>query len=141
MESRCKCGAVVIGVSTEVHRSINCHCNMCRENHGSAFTTWVSVDAEHVSLPISASVTEYSVSENCRSYFCAQCGTKVYATDDRYTGVVALLAGTIFGIELKMPEGDYFYSDKAPWCISNSDIPKYGGTSGFEKLDNPSQES
>lgn len=134
MESRCKCGAVTIGVSTEEHNSINCHCNMCRENYGSAFTTWISVSASKVNIPSDAPISEYRVSENSSSYFCSKCGTKIYAKDRRYSEIVAFLAGTVFGAKLKEPSGDYFYSDKAPWYKTESRIPKFGGKSGFEKL-------
>lgn len=136
MKSKCKCGAVEIVVNTDEHNSINCHCNMCRENHGSAFTTWISVAAGKVSIPSESSIQEYPISENSSTFFCAKCGTKVYAKDKRYSDVIAFLAGTVFDVTLKKPSGDYFYSDKAPWYTAENDIPKFGGLSGFEKLEN-----
>lgn len=109
---------------------------MCRENHGSVFTTWISVAANKVVIPGDAPISEYDVSENSRSYFCSKCGTKVFAKDNRYPNVIAFLAGTVFGVTLKQASGDYFYSDKAPWYTGETDIPKFGGKSGFEKLEN-----
>lgn len=135
MESRCKCGAVIINIHTEDYNSINCHCNMCRENYGSAFTTWVSVSSDKVNTPNIAPITEYPAGENSRSYFCSKCGTTVFAKDNRYPEVVAFLAGTVYGAKLREPSGDYFYSDKAPWYKGVSSIPKFGGKSGFKKLE------
>ena len=136
MESRCKCGAVTIDIATDEYNSINCHCNMCRENYGSAFTTWVSLNSGKVSIPNIASITEYAVSESSNSYFCSKCGTSIFAKDTRYPEVVAFLAGTIYGTTLREPSGEYFYSDKARWYKGVSSIQKFGGESGFEKIEN-----
>ncbi len=135
MRSKCACGDVEVPILSKDHDSLICHCNMCRSRTGAAFTTWVTLKKEFVEVPEhQGSVTEYVVSKYCKSVFCGSCGTHVLFHDVRYPNIFAFTAGTLDGIEIKSPEAEYFYSDKAEWYNSNLETKKYGGLTGFEEI-------
>ncbi len=135
MQSKCKCGRQVVEINTPEHNTINCHCSLYRKNYGSAYSTWVTVAVDKVSLPKDESgVKAYAVGDSGTSFFCKNCGATVYVTDKRYPNIVAFLAGTLDGMDIKPPAADYFYSHRAEWLTAEDAREKFGGDSGFEQL-------
>lgn len=135
MKSVCQCGKSWVDIHSDEHVSINCHCGMCRAGSGAAFTTWVMIKVDQVDIGSRhGDLSIYKVSENLKRYFCAHCGTPVFVLDKRFPDYVAFCAGTLKEIEVKPPEGEYFYDDKASWYCAESNTQKYGGESGDEAL-------
>lgn len=80
---QCLCGAVTYEFSGPVNWCAHCHCESCRRNTASAFTTYFGV-------PNSARrftgepPTVYASSDGVRRLFCSTCGTPMAYTSIRY---------------------------------------------------------
>jgi hypothetical protein len=105
---------------------------------GAAFTTWLSVPAEHFDLLSGDQLLmPYQATENVIRHFCRHCGTHVFSRDRRNPEILGLPLGIVAEPHGITPNGDYFSSDKAQWAHLFPGIPHFGGPSGFEPI--PSQ--
>ena len=68
----CLCGRVKIAVSGEPYRVGLCHCLDCRKHHGAPFQAFAVFPSDAVRTAGDASAFE-------GRYFCATCGSPVYA--------------------------------------------------------------
>lgn len=132
MQSACHCGKCTVSIRSQEHNAINCHCNMCRIHSGAAFTTWITIASVEVNLPSpNQALTSYQFGEHGSTYFCANCGTSIYALDNRHPNIVAFRAGTLKNFTITAPTSDYFYDHKAEWYPPTIQSKKYGGEDGF----------
>ncbi len=137
MESRCYCGTVKATIKTEQHRTIHCHCNMCRQHSGADYTTWVAIDHSQVDLPqLTENIRQAQLGQYASVFFCSSCGTTVYALDSRQPNVVAFRAGTLKDFTVSPASADYFFSHKAEWYNEETCRKQYGGEDGFTILKN-----
>ena len=93
----CLCGSVRYDIDGPFEVMSHCHCSMCRQHHGAAFATFVSV-------PISGfrwvagenEISTYQASNYGKRTFCGKCGsvTPVVETE---TGIVFCPAGNLDG--------------------------------------------
>ncbi len=135
MKSECHCGKCKVTIRSQEHDTLNCHCNMCRNHSGAAFTTWVTIAATEVDiLAVNQELTSYQFGEHGSTYFCKNCGTSVYTLDNRHPNIVAFLPGTLKDFTISAPTSDYFYDHKAEWYPPTTKSKKYGGEDGFTEL-------
>lgn len=132
----CYCGATQFEILLPVKGVVNCHCNMCRQLSGADYTTWVSISEKQFYITQGGDdLTEFGVSENVSQYFCSICGTRLVTTDKRYPGIFGILRGVIHDDLPNRPSADYFVSNKAAWIKLCSGLPRFGGETGFEPLE------
>lgn len=132
---RCYCGAVGVQSASPPTSIINCHCNQCRRLSGAAFTTWLSLPRQATVISGKANLQHFAPSENGLRYFCKHCGTHVFTEDKRMPDILGVPAGILSTALPSNPSGHYFFSDKAKWTACGDDTPKFGGPSGFERVD------
>ena len=132
ISAACYCGAVNLRFSAEPRSAIHCHCGECRRLSGGAFTTWVSMPQDSMSVSGKAFLSIFSVSSNVTRHFCKTCGTHVYSTDIRLPNIVGVPAGIIESAPLIRPNAHYFVGSKAEWHSITDELPQFGGESGVE---------
>jgi len=128
----CYCGAVNLRFSAKPRGAVHCHCGECRRLSGGAFTTWVSMQHDSMSISGKASISIFSVSPNVTRHFCKVCGSHVYSTDIRLPNIAGIPAGIIEGDILVRPTAHYFIGSKAAWHTITDELPQFGGESGVE---------
>ncbi|MCV2358575.1 GFA family protein [Paucibacter sp. TC2R-5] len=131
----CYCGAVGLHCEAKPKSVIHCHCQQCRRLSGAAFTTWLSLPREATVISGATNLQQFAASENGLRHFCKQCGTHVFTEDKRLPGILGVPAGILSTPLTSKPSGHYFFSDKADWSFCHDDLPKFGGASGFERID------
>jgi len=131
----CYCGAVEIRAATSPKSIVNCHCGLCRRLSGAAFTTWVSLAREGLSVSGSESIGVFSPTSNVLRHFCKTCGTHVFTEDKRLPSIYGVPAGAIKGSRSLQPSAHYFVTHKADWHEISDSLPRFGGESGVENLD------
>ena len=132
ISAACYCGAVKVCSAAERQSIVHCHCGECRRLSGAAFTTWVSVPRQAVSISGEASLSSFQVTPNVTRHFCKVCGSHVYSTDLRLPKIAGLPAGVIEGGLLALPQAHYFVGHKAKWHTISDALPQFGGESGAE---------
>ena len=95
----CLCGNLRYEVAKKPARTTICHCKFCQRATGGAYMVEPIFDTQDFAI-IKGSPTKYvHVSEGSGKevnvHFCANCGTKLYLTFERFIGVVGVHAGTL----------------------------------------------
>ena len=117
----CKCGQVQYSVAGSVLQVVVCHCNMCRQMTGSAFSSYVVVQDTNLTFTQGQKMlASYSVTEQTTRHFCTTCGTPIFNSNPAtYSGLAMLYLGTLDGHETLSPRIDIFCESKLPWVRIN----------------------
>ena len=72
----CLCGAVRYQINGPLLDAGNCHCSMCRRNHGAGFVTWFAVPHERFAIEKGeAELVRFASSDHGTRSFCGRCGS------------------------------------------------------------------
>ena len=119
----CLCGSVKYEISGKVGDIVHCHCRTCRKAHGSAFSSVADAQDNDFKLLGSENLKSYESSEGKHRYFCANCGTQVYAKRNN-TAHIILRLGSLDS-EIDSIEKEHIWvSEKAGWYCINSQLPE-----------------
>ncbi|MCH2157156.1 MAG: GFA family protein [Oleiphilaceae bacterium] len=77
-QGSCLCGTVKYQISCEPEVVGNCHCNMCKKQHGAAFVTYVSINKKFFEYTQGRDkLTSYNSSGSIHRKFCSVCGSNM----------------------------------------------------------------
>ena len=120
----CLCGAVRYQVSGSLFGASNCHCSMCRKQHGAAFATYAQVNPDEFQWVSGEDVVStYASSGEGSRCFCAKCGSTLGGIYRGKVGWITL--GTVEGDPGIRPAAHIFVGSKAPWHEITDDLPQY----------------
>jgi hypothetical protein len=134
----CLCGGVKYEINGPILGAANCHCTMCRKQHGAAFRSRARVKATDFRwLQGDELVKFYESSPGTHRGFCSVCGSPVVnrvettAVSGGFNpaGEVAMLGVQLGGLDDDpgvAPGMHVFVADKAPWFTITDDLPQYG---------------
>jgi len=128
----CLCGGVRYAINGRLLKAGNCHCSMCRRQHGAAFSTYAEYDPEAFEWMKGEDLLQvYETSPGNGWCFCSRCGSSLMAIEKGVAKEVAL--GTVDGDPGIRPGYHIFTGSRAPWHEIEDDLPQYdewpGGTS------------
>lgn len=120
----CLCGRVKYEITGEVGDIVHCHCETCRKAHGSAFSSVAAVKDCDFKLSGQASLNSYESSPGKVRYFCACCGTQIYAKREGAEHLILRLGS--LDTDPKSKETNHIWvSQKASWYSIINDLPEY----------------
>lgn len=121
---RCLCRAVTFLFETPVNWCVHCHCESCRRNCSSPFTTFVSVnDGQWRWTGETPKV--FASSPDVQRSFCRHCGTPVaYRVDGR--DEIHFYLASLDDAEAFEPSRHDFHSEKLAWVHLADDLPTRG---------------
>ena len=120
----CLCGVVRYQVDGELADAGNCHCSMCRKQHGSAFATYAMVDPDRFSwLAGEDEISRYEASPENHRVFCRICGSTVAATEKGR--VTSITLGTVDGDPGIRPRSHIFTDSGASWYEISDELPQF----------------
>jgi len=134
MKFGCHCGGYLASLIKPPGSMVNCHCGLCRQLSGAAFSTWVTVRVDAISILRSDGIRRYRPTDNLARAFCEICGTHVFTEDRRLPGKIGVPAGIIVDGTLPEPAAHYFVDDKAAWHSIRDAMPCFGGENGMTPL-------
>ena len=74
----CLCGKIKYELKSAPKKVTNCHCSMCKKQHGADFATYGSVPkSDFAYLQGQEFVSKYRSSEHITRTFCAACGSNL----------------------------------------------------------------
>lgn len=120
----CLCGAVVYEIEGVLTDAGNCHCKMCRKEHGAAFGSYATVDPKRfrwVSGEIDISRFESSAGSD--RIFCRVCGSTLGGMEEGR--VTSITLGTVDGNPGVAPRSHIFVGSKASWHEITDDLPRF----------------
>jgi hypothetical protein len=133
----CLCGGVKYEITGPILGAANCHCTMCRKQHGAAFRSRARVKATDFRwIEGDDLVKFYESSPGTHRGFCSICGSPVVNRVDTQSvsgrfnpeGEVAMLGVQLGGLDDDpgvTPGLHVFVADKAPWFTITDDLPQY----------------
>lgn len=132
----CFCGAVGFEVDLPSLFCAHCHCSMCRRNHGAGFVTWFGIPYRQFRILRGSGQLRRFVSSNhgTRS-FCGICGSSLFCESTRHPEHLDIVLANMEGPIDRKPELHVFFSDRAPWIEISDSLPKLGGESGMEPVE------
>lgn len=123
-EGGCLCGRVRYRINGPLFGADNCHCSMCRRQHGAAFATYADFDPDHFEWVSGAAHLKVFESETGAGWcFCSECGSSLAATDHGRITAVAL--GTVEGDPGVRPQAHIFSTSRAQWYEISDDLPQF----------------
>ncbi len=120
----CLCGAVRYEVEGPFTAMMNCHCSMCRKEHGTLFATFAIAPAAGFRwLAGEDQVARFQSSDHGVRGFCRVCGSAAPGVLPEM-GIVFLPAGNLEGDPGIRPQRHIFAGSKAPWFRITDDLPQ-----------------
>ena len=95
MKFGCHCGGYLASLIKPPGSMVNCHCGLCRQLSGAAFSTWVTVRVDAISILRSDGIRRYRPTDNLARAFCEICGAHVFTEDRQLPGRIGIPAGII----------------------------------------------
>ncbi len=120
----CLCESVKYAIEGKLRDAGNCHCSMCRRQHGAAYATYATIESDEFRWVSGEElVTHYASSGNASWIFCSRCGSTLGAAEDGRVEAVTL--GTIDGDPGIRPRSHIFVGSKAPWHEIDDELPQF----------------
>jgi hypothetical protein len=124
IEGGCLCGSVRYRIDGRLFAADNCHCSMCRRQHGAAFATYADIDPGEFAWTAGEDLVEvYETPAGAGWCFCRVCGSSLAGTvDGRITSITL---GSVEGDPGIRPSAHIFTDSKAPWHEITDDLPQF----------------
>lgn len=137
LEGQCFCGKIKYEIDLPLKFVAHDHCSICRRISGAPFVTWAGVQENQFHLLSGEeSLKKFKTTADAEREFCSNCGSHLFFRSSRWKDEVHFTVATLKSNIETLPNCHVFYSDKAPWITITDSLPKRGGASGTELLDN-----
>ncbi len=94
----------------------HCHCESCRRAHSAAFVTWAGFPSTAVDVTEGHDVLMvHESSPGTRRMFCAECGTKLFFSSERWPGETHVPLAAFDGPIDRPPGSHAFWDEHAAW--------------------------
>ncbi len=137
MNGSCFCGKIQYNILPPLKFIVHDHCSMCRKISGAAFVTWCGVKSEIDQFKLilgSEFLQTFKSSPEAERQFCKNCGTHLFFRSTKWQGELHFTRASVTSEMKEQPMSHVFFSNKVAWISVNDNLDKYGGVSGFEKL-------
>lgn len=134
----CLCRAVRYEFTGKAKWQAHCHCESCRRNTSSPFTSWLGVSKAEFRFT-GHTPEVYRSSAGARRSFCVACGTPMAYENDRWPDEIHLYAASLEHPQDFTPQAHVFWAEKVPWVHITDDLPKYRAMMGGDAT--PSQKT
>ncbi len=117
-EGDCLCGEIKVRVNCSIESFDMCFCNTCQKTHASAFTTGVSIKTEDFEIIKGKdSFSKYESSPGVFRWFCSNCGTHIYKTNDDKSHLVRLRPAILNNFDVTSVNRVLFEKNKPDWFL------------------------
>lgn len=123
----CLCGGIRFEYSGPELFKGHCHCDSCRRQTASAFTTFMGVPDGAWSWT-GETPKIYESTAGQRRYFCGTCGAPVAYTSTRWQGEIHFYAALLDTPQDFEPAEHYHWEERLHWAAPTDQLPKHTGT-------------
>lgn len=108
---------------------------MCRKAHSAGYVAWFGVPRGSLRIVAGEErLRTYHSSAHGLRRFCATCGTQLFCEIEHHKDVDVPLAAMEAPID-RVPESHFYYDSGIKWAQSPDELPRFGGKSGADPLD------
>ncbi len=120
----CHCGAIRYEITGDVLNHSLCHCVDCRRSSGAPMVGWAMLPDS--ALTVTGEPSIYASSEHARRYFCIQCGTGLfYSNDALIPGMVDVQTATLDEPEDLPAEAHIQVAERIGWMADVHRLPTF----------------
>lgn len=120
----CLCGRVSFEYSGPENWRAHCHCESCRRNTSSPFTTWFGVPKSAYRFT-GKMPSIYPSSPGARRMFCSACGTPMAFEHDEQPDEIHFYAASLENPADFAPQYHVHCAEKLPWIKLADGLPQY----------------
>lgn len=120
VEGGCHCGLLGYEAEVDPARVALCHCSDCQVLSGAAFSAFVPVQKEDFRLLRGVPKVYVKTAQSGRrraQAFCAECGTRIYASAETDPQVFNLRVGTLKQRAQLAPQRQLWCRSALPWVM------------------------
>lgn len=137
LTASCLCQSIIVRLPEKVNWVAHCHCSLCQKAHGAAFVTWVGVPLKQFSVEKGNEKLQwYRSTEKGKRAHCQQCGTPMLFCSERWPDEMHIARALIDQDLLHPVQCHAFYDARVDWTLCDPELPKRGGTSGTQPINN-----
>ena len=123
----CLCGNVGFEYDGAELFAGHCHCDSCRRQTASPFTTFVGV-ANGTWRWTGQQPSVFESTPGQARYFCATCGAPVAYSSTRWPDEIHFYAALLEDAQSFVPTEHYHWEERLHWAAPQDDLPKHEGT-------------
>jgi hypothetical protein len=129
MSGGCMCGAVRYTIDEKPLATGLCHCNRCRPQSGTAFSTVIFIHRNKLALTGETAVFQDVGSSGLKVLrrYCPRCGSPLTTEPDLTPDLFMIKAGTIDANEWFYPVWELFVGRRRPWVAPVPDAKQFEG--------------
>lgn len=123
----CQCGQVKYTISAAPVRMAQCHCDDCRRSSGTGHISNAFFKKDDVVIDGDTSSHE-SVTDSGATltrYFCPECGSRLFGTNNNNANLISVTAGTVDNSEWFKPDLVVYRRSKPDWDLMDGDIATF----------------
>jgi hypothetical protein len=124
----CACGAIRYECTAGPIASSNCHCRDCQRATGSAFGSFLVVEADAFRLLSGQPKLFRKLSDGGDPMlrgFCQECGSPIVIYEAHRPKLAIVYAATLDDPSRHVPTTDIFTASAQPWDVMNPDLQKF----------------
>lgn len=135
IKGRCLCGEVTYEYEGPDNWRAHCHCESCRRNTASPFTTFFGVPKSAYRFT-GKTPKVYHSAPGVRRHFCGTCGSPIAYESDHFPDEMHFYAAGLEDSRGFAPQGHVHYAERVPWVELADHLPRYahGGGEGAEPM-------
>ena len=127
LSGHCLCGRTRFEIDPPFLFIGHCHCDSCRRQTASAFTTFIGLAEGHWRWT-GAAPSVYESSPGVRRYFCPGCGApSAYQNDRDSPGETHVYAALLDDPGAVTPDVSFHREEHLPWAFGAEALPHYHG--------------
>jgi hypothetical protein len=129
LTGRCMCGAVTYKITEKPMVDGLCHCNRCRPQSGSAFSTVIFIHRSALTITGETAVFEDIGTSGLRVLrrYCPRCGSPLTTEPDATPGLLMIKAGTLDSNEWFHPVWELFVRGRRLWVAPVPGAKQFDG--------------
>ena len=129
----CMCGAVRYTVAEKPLATGLCHCNRCRPQSGSAFSTVIFVHRNAITITGATAVFDDIGASGLKVLrrYCPRCGSPVTTESDATPDIFFVKAGSIDSNTWYRPDIEMFVGRRRPWLSPVAGAAQFDGNPTF----------
>ena len=118
----CGCGEVKYQLNSQIMNVVNCHCNMCKNHNGSAFSTYAALPLNSLEIVSGEEALKKYEIGNAIKHFCSECGSPIFNTNAKYPGAAMVYVGTLRSPSSYTPGVNVWCESQLPWVVGIAEI-------------------
>ena len=136
VQGECFCGAVKFEVTLPTLFCAHCHCSMCRRVHGAGYVTWFAVPYSQFRMTAGQDHLKiYHSSDHGWRSFCDVCSSSLFCESTNHPQHIDIVLANLKGEIDRAPQAHYYFSNRVDWVPLDHELPRFGGKTGTEPLE------